>query len=119
MLRTRQTTEISLVGNAKAEICGNQLPSNKQVLEYYYYYTRHVTPKLSARKAAMCVVRKCAVFWEYAGIPIVKECHAIGTQNKHPQRRRFNKQFPNGFHEKSLFSMSFEKLVRYCSSEAS
>lgn len=82
MPETRNLTDIVLIGNATPEICGNQLPSNKQVLQCYFYHTRHGTPKFTAREAATCIVRKCAEFWKYAGIPIVKETHAISKMEK-------------------------------------
>lgn len=52
------------------------------MLECYFFYTRHNIPKLGARETAKCVVRNCAVFWDFAGIPMVKECHAITKMEK-------------------------------------
>ncbi|XP_063981407.1 uncharacterized protein LOC135164717 [Diachasmimorpha longicaudata] len=82
MRQTRLDTEISLIGNETPEIRGNQFPSKKQILEFFFHYTRHATPKLTAREAARCVVRKCAIFWEYAEIQIIKQCNASDKLEK-------------------------------------
>ena len=55
---------IYLLGDIDLQICGNKLPSKKQVLKVLFYNLREV--KLSLRESADLVLREMQIFWAKA-----------------------------------------------------
>lgn len=70
-VNTRQADEklrkISLVGNVSHQIVGTKLPSNKQILEVFFYNIRYV--KLDAKPSAQLTIDAALIFWQQARIP--------------------------------------------------
>lgn len=73
-MNTRKADEnlrvIKLVGNVSHQIVGAKLPSNKQLLEVFFYNMRFV--KLNARKSAELTIDAAFIFWQQARIPTRK-----------------------------------------------
>lgn len=72
---TRGSTEIWLVDNEKEVLRGRQLPSNREVLECFYYQTRNL--KKTDKQSILSVLRMCREFYEATNIPVIDESHAI------------------------------------------
>lgn len=70
-VNTRQSDEhlrkIELIGNVSHQIVGAKLPSNRQILEVFFYNLRMV--KLSGKESANLAIDAALVFWEQARIP--------------------------------------------------
>ena len=75
MTETRRNKSIRLVGQENNDISGSKLPSNKQVLQYFFY--QHRTLRKSIRESARSTVRKCKKIWEKANIPTTQEINSI------------------------------------------
>lgn len=59
--------KISLVGNVSHQIVGAKLPSNKQILEVFFYNMRYV--KLDSKQSAQLTIDAALIFWQQARIP--------------------------------------------------
>lgn len=70
-VNTRKADEklrkIALVGNVSHQIVGAKLPSNKQILEIFFYNIRFV--KLDAKQSAQLAIDAALIFWQQARIP--------------------------------------------------
>lgn len=58
---------IFLIGEAKHQITGSKLPSNRQVLAVLFYNIRQVN--LTLNESANLSLRECVIYWEKARIP--------------------------------------------------
>lgn len=71
-VHTRKADEklrsVSLIGNVAHQIVGAKLPSNRQVLQVFFYNMRYV--QLSAKESAELVIDAAIIFWNQARIPI-------------------------------------------------
>lgn len=68
---TRQADEakrtIKIIGDVSHQIVGAKLPSNKQVLQMFFYHTRFVN--LNVKESANLVIDAVLIFWQQARIP--------------------------------------------------
>lgn len=66
--KTRQSVEnlrkIKLIGKTTHQITGAKLPSNKQVLQVFFYNMRFV--KLSSKESAKITISAVIIFWQQA-----------------------------------------------------
>lgn len=80
-MNTRQADEkirnIALVGQVSHQIVGAKLPSNRQVLEVFFYNTRYV--KLNAKESAKLAIDAVSIFWQQARIPM-REAHKCAVK---------------------------------------
>lgn len=60
--------QIYLIGNVTHQITGAKLPSNRQVLQVYFYNIRFA--KLSQKESARLAVNAASLFWLQARLPI-------------------------------------------------
>lgn len=71
-VKTRKADEkqrtIVLVGQCSHQIVGTKLPSNKQILEVFFYNMRFVN--LTAKESAKLTINAVIIFWQQARIPI-------------------------------------------------
>lgn len=78
---TRHTDEskrrIDLIGNVSHQITGAKLPSNKQVLQVFFYNMRFVCVKPNAKESAKLAVDAVLIFWQQARIPTMRKDHCI------------------------------------------
>lgn len=58
---------IALVGHVSHQIVGAKLPSNRQVLEVFFYNMRFVN--LTAKDSAVLTIEAVLIFWKQARIP--------------------------------------------------
>lgn len=68
--------KIDLVGNVCHQITGCQLPSNRQVLQLFFYNIRFVNVKPNAKTGAKLTIDAVLIFWRQARIPTrrIDEC---------------------------------------------
>lgn len=70
-ITTRQADEllrkVVMIGEVSHQIVGAKLPSNKQVLEVFFYNMRFV--KLDAKESARLAIDATLIFWQQARIP--------------------------------------------------
>lgn len=70
-MKTRKTDEkqrhIAMIGNVSHQIVGAKLPSNRQVLEVFFYNMRFVN--LSAKESSLLTIDAVLIFWQQARIP--------------------------------------------------
>lgn len=66
--RLRSDDKIFLIENMKHQIVGAKLPSNRQVLQVFFYNKRFIG--LDIKSSARLVVDEVLVFWEKARIPV-------------------------------------------------
>lgn len=71
----RSNTQINLIGFEEFQILGTKLPTNKEVLQVFFYNVR--TLKMTIRESATLAVREAILFWDKARIPIKKEPHCV------------------------------------------
>lgn len=92
--RAHQSKQIiDLVGRISHQITGAKLPSNRQVLQVFFYNMRIVN--LNARESANLTFKAVLVFWEQARIPMRYESRCVdriialyGTWQKLQKNRR-------------------------------
>lgn len=74
-VKTRQADEqkrqIALIGHVSHQIVGAKLPSNRQVLEVFFYNMRFVN--LSVKESARLTIDAVVIFWKQARIPFRDE----------------------------------------------
>lgn len=70
-MKTRKADEkqrhIPMIGHISHQIVGAKLPSNRQLLEVFFYNMRFV--KLSAKESAALTIDAVLIFWQQARIP--------------------------------------------------
>lgn len=70
-VKTRKADEkqrsIALIGQVSHQIVGAKLPSNRQVLEVFFYNMRFV--RLDANESANLTIHGVLIFWQQARIP--------------------------------------------------
>lgn len=70
-MKTRKADEkqrqIALIGNVTHQIVGAKLPSNRQVLQVFFYNMRFV--KLTSKESASLTTDAVLIFWQQARIP--------------------------------------------------
>lgn len=80
-VKTRQTDEklrkIEMVGYVSHQIVGAKLPSNRQVLEVFFYNMRFV--KLTSKESAKLTIDSVTIFWKQARIPF-RESHKCAAK---------------------------------------
>lgn len=80
LVKTRQTDEkerkIAFVGHVSHQIVGAKLPSNRQVLEVFFYNLRFV--KLSTEESANLTIESVLIFWQQARIPARRKDKCVG-----------------------------------------
>ena len=59
--------EINLVGSISNQIVGAKLPSNRQVIGFFFYNVRIV--KLTTKESALLVIQEVSIFGQKARIP--------------------------------------------------
>lgn len=78
-IATRHAVEslqsIDLIGRTAHQITGAKLPSNRQVLQTFFYNMRFV--KLPARDSASLTINAVSIFWRQARIPMRYEARCI------------------------------------------
>lgn len=62
-----QKRQIALIGQVSHQIVGAKLPSNRQVLQVFFYNLRFVN--LSAKESARLTLDAVLIFWQQARIP--------------------------------------------------
>lgn len=71
LVKTRKADEkqrqIALIGQVSHQIVGAKLPTNRQVLQVFFYNMRFV--KLTSRKSANLTIDAVLIFWQQARIP--------------------------------------------------
>lgn len=76
----RSNTQINLIGFEQFQILGTKLPTNKDVLQVFFYNMR--TLKMKLRESSTLAVREAIIFWNKAGIPIKEEHRCIEKLEK-------------------------------------
>lgn len=80
-VKTRKSDEkqrkITLIGQVSHQIVGAKLPSNRQVLEVFFYNMRIV--KLNAKESASLTIDAALIFWQQARIPF-RETHKCASK---------------------------------------
>lgn len=76
----RSDTRISFVGFEQSQILGSKLPTNKDVLQLFFYHVR--TQGMSIRQSATLAAREAILFWDKAKIPTRKEQHCVDKLEK-------------------------------------
>lgn len=80
-VKTRKADEklrkITMIGQVSHQIVGAKLPSNRQVLEVFFYNMRFV--KLSAKESARLTIDATLIFWQQARIPF-RETHKCASK---------------------------------------
>lgn len=66
---------IELIGRTSHEITGAKLPSNRQLMQMFFYNVRFV--KLTARESARLAVSAVLIYWQQARIPTQLENKCI------------------------------------------
>lgn len=70
-MKTRKADEklrkIAMIGDVAHQIVGAKLPSNRQVLQVFFYNMRFV--KLDAKESARLSIEAALIFWQQARIP--------------------------------------------------
>lgn len=70
-IKTRKADEIqrniALIGNVSHQIVGAKLPSNRQVLQVFFYNMRFV--KMIGKESAVLTIDAVLIFWQQARIP--------------------------------------------------
>lgn len=69
--RSSVDSNIILIGRILHQILGAKLPSNRQVLQVFFYNMR--IAKFSSKESAKLSVNMASVFWQQARIPIREE----------------------------------------------
>lgn len=71
-VKTRNADEkqrkIALIGHVSQHIMGAKLPSNRQVLEVFFFNMRFV--KLTSKESARLTIDAVLIFWQQARIPV-------------------------------------------------
>lgn len=75
MTSTSSETEILFIGQVSPHILGAKLPTNKQLLSFFFYNLN--SKRLSYRECARIAVKEAIIIWEKAGIPIRHEQHCV------------------------------------------
>lgn len=75
---------ILLIGQCSHQILGAKLPSNRQILQLFFYNVRFV--KLNARESAKLAIDAALIFWQQARvkvpiIPRTLKCYKINKWN--------------------------------------
>lgn len=73
----KKQRQIALIGNVSHQIVGAKLPSNRQVLEVFFYNMRFV--KLTSKESARLTIDAVLVFWQQARIP-TRDCHKCANK---------------------------------------
>lgn len=68
-------TNIYLIGSETTHISGSKLPSNRQVLQVFFYNVRYVN--LTIRESARLAIDETVIFWQKARIPVREPQHCI------------------------------------------
>lgn len=68
-------TNIYLIGSETSQIYGSKLPSNRQVLQVFFYNIRCVN--LTVRESARLAIEETVIFWQKARIPVREPQHCI------------------------------------------
>ncbi|CAH0556961.1 unnamed protein product [Brassicogethes aeneus] len=68
---------INLIGVVKHQITGAKLPSNREVLQVFFYNMRFV--RLTSKESAKLAVSAASMFWHQARLPI-REAHKCGEK---------------------------------------
>lgn len=80
-VKTRKADEkqrqIAFIGNVSHQIVGAKLPSNRQVLEVFFYNMRFV--KLASKESARLTIDAVLVFWQQARIP-TRDSHKCASK---------------------------------------
>lgn len=63
----KQERHINLIGDVSHQITGAKLPSNRQMLQIFFYNMRF--PKLEKKESARLSVDAALIFWQQARIP--------------------------------------------------
>lgn len=63
----KQQRHINLIGDVSHQITGAKLPSNRQMLQIFFYNVRF--PKLTNKESARLSVDAALIFWQQARIP--------------------------------------------------
>lgn len=68
-------TNIFLIGSDISQITGSKLPSNRQVLQVFFFNMRCVN--LPIRESAKLTIDETVIFWQKASIPVRQPHHCI------------------------------------------
>lgn len=68
---------IAMIGRISHQIVGAKLPSNRHVLEVFFYNMRYV--KLTAKDSAKLTIDAVLIFWQQARIPF-REPHKCASK---------------------------------------
>lgn len=68
-------SNLYLIGCETSQICGSKLPSNRQVLQVFFYNIRCVN--LTVRESARLAIDETVIFWQKAKIPVREPQHCV------------------------------------------
>lgn len=68
-------TNLYLIGSETSQISGSKLPSNRQVLQVFFYNIRCVN--LTVRESARLAIDETVIFWQKARIPTRDPQHCV------------------------------------------
>lgn len=107
-IKTRKADEqkrnIAMIGHVSNQVVGAKLPSNRQVLQVFFYNIRFVN--LSAKDSAKLTIDAVLIFWQQARIPTrrIDKC-ADKILKMYEDWKMLNK--------KKVDQMSVEKKTKY------
>lgn len=111
----RSNTQIHLIGFEKSQILGSKLPTNKEVLQLFFYHVR--TQAMSIHRSATLATREAILFWEKANIPTKKEQHCIDKLKKlYDQWRKIEKSSTRSRNKTKVHQKNesdFEKKINH------
>lgn len=93
-VKTRRSDEksrqIAFIGNVSHQIVGSKLPSNRQVLQVFFYNMRFVN--LTSKESARLTIDAVMIFWQQARIP-TRDTHksAVKILKMYEDWKNFNK----------------------------
>ena len=76
-IKTRDDTNVWLIGPRNSEILGAKLPTKQQVMSQLFYLISQENPKTSVRYGATIVTNNVIGFWNRAAIPTREKQHII------------------------------------------
>lgn len=84
-VQTRKSVEnihnIDLIGKISHQIIGTKLPSNRQVMQVFFYNMRFVDrnkqPEATAKNSAKLAIDAAKIFWHQARIPIRSDVKCV------------------------------------------
>lgn len=114
-MNTRQSDEklrnIALIGKCEHQIVGAKLPSNRQLLQTFFFNMRYV--KLDAKDSAGLAIDATIIFWQQARIPIIRRDKiAIKLLTMYDDWKYFQKNDVEKLSAKSVWKKKYDDFIK-------